>query len=365
MTVLPPLALLALAATVAAQQSSPLRPLPQLLPEVVLSDARDRVPVADYRLGDGGVNPKRGRSAIGADGGVCTTAGGVRVACLSAGVKLTFPSGRELLVSPDGFIHLRSGERAGPFSAGVELQLADGVAVRIALAQRRRQRVRDVWVVDGERSLQPWRRGRAAHDSGRVSRWAGIRFACCGDGGDLYRPIALGPLVVLDRILVADERAATMPAERLLLLSEPLRRSLAVMGRQHREPNADVRRAIRAVNAVADRGNTIFPAGAALQRAEHDRLRWLLRGGFELQLDLDGPQSPRLQLFAGTSPLPMVEWTLSLTSAAFLTNPRDDQIGKRWHGNGTRLTRVATELQAREHLFERRSALQVLQRMTR
>jgi hypothetical protein len=58
----------------------------------------------------------------------------------------------------------------------------------------------------------------------------------------------------------------------------------------------------------------------------------------------------------------MVEWTLRGDGAAFLANPRDDQVGKRWHGNGTRLGRVVTDLQANEELFERPYALQVIKR---
>ena len=71
----------------------------------------------------------------------------------------------------------------------------------------------------------------------------------------------------------------------------------------------------------------------------------------------------RLQLFFGRNPLPMVEWTLRPDGAAFLTNPREDQAGKRWHGNGTRLSPVAVELQAREELFERGHALRVIERL--
>ena len=75
--------------------------------------------------------------------------------------------------------------------------------------------------------------------------------------------------------------------------------------------------------------------------------------------------APRLQLFAGRSERPMVEWSLGLSSAAYLTNPNAEQLGKRWHGNGTRLPSLVPELQAREHLFERRHALQVIQRLER
>ena len=353
-------------ASLTSQERQPLRPPKLRLPEVVLSDAREGVPVADFGLGDGGVRLGRGQLHWHDTDG-CVTSGGVHVACRSVGVKLTFPSGRELLVSPDGIVHLRSGETAGPFPAGLEVLLADGDRVRIVLAQSRRERVRDVIVVpvEGKHALHPWRRGKAAKTEVRKSHWAGVRVAACGDGGDLYRPLALGPLVVLERLLVEKAREEHTPGERLVVLTSPLRHSLATMQRQHREANAKVRHAIAAVTAVNKRGDVIFPAGAALQRAERDSLRWLLRGGFELQLDLEGQLAPRLQLFAGRSSLPMVEWSLGSSSAAYLTNPKDDRGTKRWHGNGTRLPRVVPELQVREHLFERRHALRVIRRFVR
>ncbi len=345
-------------------QTGGLRPLAKKLPEVVLSDAVKTIPVRDFGLGEGGIARRRGRLRFHKDDG-CVTPGGVHVACRAVGVKLKFPSGRELLVAPDGAVHLRSGEAAGPYRAGLELMLGDGSTVRISLAQSRTKRVRDVWVCDGKRCLQPWRRGKPAKKDGATKHWSGIRLACCGDGGDLYRPMAIGPLLVLDRVLVPQTRLDDTPRERLVVLTDPIRKSLARMPRQHRETDAPVRRAVAAVAAVADRGDVIFPAGAALRRAEHDRLRWLLGGGFELQLDTKKSTKPRLQLFVGHSPLPMVEWLLGPSTAAYMTNPRTDQIGKRWHGNGTRLSVVIPELQVRDHLSELPQALKVIHRLAR
>ena len=58
----------------------------------------------------------------------------------------------------------------------------------------------------------------------------------------------------------------------------------------------------------------------------------------------------------------MIEWTLGPASAAYMSNPRDDQPGKRWHGNGTRVPAAVTGLQARDHLQERAYALEVMRR---
>ncbi|MBL8728301.1 MAG: hypothetical protein JNM25_07725 [Planctomycetes bacterium] len=337
---------------------------PVLHPDVVLAAAADPVPLAEFGLGSGGFDTADpGFLRWSKDG--CTTPGGARIECQSVGVKLTFPSGRELLVATDGGVHLRSGERAGPFPAGLELRLGDGSTVRITLSQSTRERLRDVQVTSGDRVLQPWRRGEATTWIERPSPWAGLRFCCCGDGGDLYRAIALGPLVVLDRTLVAADRADHAPGQRLVVLTAPLLQSLAGLPRQQQKPDPVLRHMVTAVAAIADRGDAIFPAGAALSRADQDTLRWLLRGGYELQLDLDGPMAPRLSLFAGDSPRPIVEWTLQGNPALFLGNPGDDAHEKRWHGNGVRLPRIAADLQARDVLFERGYALRVIARLRR
>lgn len=332
--------------------------------DVVLAGSEPQLRLADFGLGDGGLGTEApGRMRWLEDG--CVTTGGVAIACRTAGVKLTFPSGRELLVAPDGFVHLRSGERAGPFPMGLELWLADGQTVRISLAPGSGERLRDVVVGDREQRVQPWRRGAPANELARETAWAGLRVFCLGDGGDLFRAVALGPLLVLDRALTAADRAATVPEQRLVLLTTPLAQSLRTMQRQHREPDAPVRQAMKGIAELAQRADQLFPAGAELARAEHDRLRWLLRGGFELELDLQGPLAPRLGLFAGRDRAPVVEWTLRADAAAFLGNPREDQAEKRWHGNGTRLLRVVPELQAKDELFERPLALRVLARLLR
>lgn len=349
---------------VLAQQPPPPALLPQALPtEVVLADDEDPVPLRAFGLGNGGLDESAPDRFRWSDDG-CTTPGGIRIECQAVGVKLTFPSGRELLFAADGVLHLRSGEMAGPFPAGAELRLGDGCRVRVVLSAAQRDRLREVTVVDGDRVAQPWRRGRPARELEDLRPWGGVRLCCCGDGGDVYRAIALGPLLVLDRLLVAKDREEKAPRERLVVLTAPLLASMRTIPRQHTSPEAKLRRAVGVVAATADRGSTIFPAGASLRRAEAHELRWVLRDGYELELALEGPRAPRLALFAGRARKPIVEWTLEGGPAAFLQNPFDDQPGaSRWHGNGTRLAPIAADLQARAELFERVLALQVIGRL--
>jgi hypothetical protein len=334
-----------------------------LLPQLVLARLDEQPNVADFGLGGGGIAAARSPRRW-LDSG-CTTAGGVRVECLAVGVRLAFPSGRELLVAPDGFVHLRGGEVGGPFPGGLELRLADGDLVRITLVPGARQRLTSVVVGGGDQWLQPWRRGEPSRAEGRDTGWAGARAYCLGDGGELYRPIALGPLLVLDRVLGDAGAAASTPNERLVLFPAPLLSALDAMQRQHREPDPELRRALALVQAIVEHGDRILPAGSGLLRAERERLRWLLPAGFEIAFETTGQLAPRLQLFAPAATLPVVEWTVRADAAAFLVDPRDGRPGRRWHGNGVRLPFVLGDLQARSERFERGQALAVIERLRR
>lgn len=332
------------------------------LPGIVLADDVDPVPLAAFGLGMGGLDTRRpGPLRVAA--GRCTTPGGIVVQCLGVGVKLTFPSGRELLLAPDGVLHLRDGAVGGPFRTGVELRLGDATRLRIKLSQAQRRQVREVVVVHGERQLRLWRRGRPVRESVRSNFWGGPRVCCCGDGGELYRAIAIGPLIALDRVLVPVTREQDAPTERLVVLTEPLTRALGELPRVHRSRDPDLQPAVAAVAATSRRATTIFPAGAGLRRADHKNLRWLLRGGYELELALHGPRAPRLALFAGRAMRPMVEWTLGMGGAAFLTNPRREPGASRWRGNGVTLAPIAPELQERRTLRERQLALAIIRRV--
>jgi hypothetical protein len=231
------------------------------------------------------------------------------------------------------------------------------------LAQGQRDRLREVSVVDGETCAQPWLRGKAAREMADPKAWGGVRLCCCGDGGDLFRAVALGPLVVLDRLLVAKDREAVVPRERLVVLTAGLVKTMELMRKQHTAPDPELRRAVGTVAAIAGRADVVFPAGAALLRAEQHELRWVLRGGYELELALTGKNAPRLAFYAGRSVRPLVEWTLEGTPSAFLPNPNEEPGASHWHGNGLRLPRIAQDLQARAELFEQGYAMQVIKRL--
>src|SRR5712671_3362327 len=179
-------------------------------------------------LGDGGLAGAT-PAVLQCAAGSCRTPGGIVVEVKTAGVKLTFPSGRELLYTPSGWLHLRGGEAAGPYLAGLELLLADGARLRIDRTGSRREPLQEVLVTADGRSDRLWLQNRPVLETARPRSWSGQRLLCCGHGDAVYHGIALGPLLVFERVLVAAADAAVLPAARMALLVPPIVQSLQAM----------------------------------------------------------------------------------------------------------------------------------------
>lgn len=245
------------------------------------------------------------RAALG-DGelGIGTTPGGVRVHCLDEGVKLTFPSGRELLFAPDGHLHLRDGSHAGPFVAGVDLWLTDGSRVLIDRSGSKRLPVESVDVLAGEDSVRLWRRGTAVRERARQASWAQPVF-CLGDGGALYEARATGPLVALSLVL-ADEKSA-MPKQRLALRTERLVASMEDLLASRMRRNEE--KAAAEIDFLLQQKAEVFRVDrGAPARVGSDPLLWLLPGGYDLAIEHEnGLVMARV---ARHQEKPFVEWRL-------------------------------------------------------
>jgi len=80
---------------------------------------------------------------------------------------LDFPSGRALLVSPDGVVHARDGDRTMRSFRAIQLWLGDGTRVTATPAPGGRDPLRSVEVDTGDRELVLWRAGhRIRHRGG-------------------------------------------------------------------------------------------------------------------------------------------------------------------------------------------------------
>jgi hypothetical protein len=277
-----------------------------------------------WRLGDGGVRAPGAQSGATAgaqygatvgdlpgERGECMTPGGVRVQCRNEGVKLTFASGRELLWAPDGFLHLRDGGVAGPFAGGVELRLQDGSCVRINRGSSRRQSLQAVDVATAAgRAVRLWWQTGPLFEETR-SAWNGERLFCLGDGGAVYRALAMGPLVTLERML-APHDAVSLPAHRLALDVDALVASLQIL-LESRARIADPS-AVADVRLLLSNVDAVWPAdGAPPPRTSTSPLRFLLRAGYDVRFDLDGAEL-HMAMARHEQP-PFVEWKLGYGAA--------------------------------------------------
>lgn len=274
--------------------------------------------LAAYGLGDGGVRSAEPSAQLRTAPGEALTPGAVAVLVLDEGVRLTFPSGRELLFAPDGFLHLRTGECSGPFAAGVELFLGDGSVLRILRSGSRRDPIAEVTVIVGDERRLLWRRGRAVDEVARAGVSSGARLLCCGDGGELFVATSVTPLLVLARVLCPHGRERQVPEVRVAVLTTPLLQSLQALARENVHPVGGQREALRLAAQVTAAGGRIFANDGVPRRVERKEPRYGLPGGFELGLAIAVDEAPRLQLFTGRDADPFVEWTLGFGSEARL-----------------------------------------------
>jgi hypothetical protein len=322
------------------------------VPELVLVEESAKVPLAAFGLGDGGIQ-QHGSSKLHLEPGEAHTPGGVRVQALRQGVKLTFPSGRELLFTPSGFLHLRDGAEKGPFTLGVELRLGDGSSVRIDRSGSRRSPVQEVVVVTDGRADRIWSRDYPVLEFARCSPWNGIRLLCCGEGDMLYRAIAAGPLVTLERCLCPKGHEAEQPERRLALLTAPMITSLQEL--QSRRVRADPQsfHTLRTVSGVVANAQQIFAAKGLAVRVDRNQPRYSLLGGFEVAIEAPAGDPMRITLHAGMEKQALAEWTLGYFAQLRLLGADPEGSGAaRYLPNSVRLPDVVPELTARAGLRE-------------
>ncbi len=334
--------------------------------EIVLLGDQVLGPVA-FGLGTGGVGKGPHDAPLRTAFGACTTPGGIGVRTLREGVLLRFPGGGELLFAPDGHLHLRTGERAGPFLAGAEFWLADGARLRVTRTGSRRDPVQEVIVVAGEQATRLWERNRGVLEDAPLRPWLGPRLLCGGDGTTIYRAIAVGPLVTMERLLLPTGTGRDLPARRIGLFVEPLLHSLAALPEQNGRFPAELDPALRAVRELDRRARAVFdPKARPPRRVEQDEARFALSHGYELTFRPEPGSRVRLGLHVGQQREPFVEWSIGLVATLNLLHPErvGGEAGRYW-GRPALVPPVAPDLRARAELFELGPALDVVRALVR
>lgn len=335
-------AVLASAATTSSQQ----------LPDSGLVLVGPQAPGLDgFRLGDGGVSSTP-RELVVTDYGRCTTPGGVVIECRREGVRLGFPSGRAVLCGSDGYLHLRDGAVAGPFAQGVELMLGDGAKVRLDLSGSRRAPIEDVTVQVAGKATRLWLRKKARRDPVQTSRWVGERLLCLGEGDVLYRALALGPVVTLQRVLAPKD--SKLPRQRLAIEVPSLITSLESLSSElHRKEFAQK----QALQVFLDHAPRILRLqGPAPSRIGSDPLTYQLGRYYEIDF-VSMKSSLRLRL-RRASQAPFVEWQLGYGTSVSAVE------ASRRIGQAIAVPAVAPEMIVREERNELTQALAVFKALS-
>jgi hypothetical protein len=251
-------------------------------------------------------------------------------------VKLEFPSGVEVLFTPTGFLHLRSGEQAGRFNNGVELLLADGSNLRVHLQDHRLRRV-DVRC--GNRSILLWDRKRPVRQLVRKRVTAGPQILVLGEGDLFYRAVLMGPLIAMERVLCTEKARPVLPQRHLVILAEPLIESLRQLPRKFARPSVDYPDATGISLVLSQMAQEIFGNEVSpLRRAEAKFLRMTLDSGFELSLHLPEVGPLLLSLHRGAEARTLVEWTIGTSTALRMVRPDGGSAAApRYYRGGIRL----------------------------
>lgn len=325
-------------------QAAALAPQPPS-PAAIVSGALidGRLPLAALGLGEGGigapvVDPRS------ASFGEYVTPGGVLVRVKAAGVKLDFPSHAEVLIAPDGSVHLRSGEHTLPSLGTLEVWLADGTRLRVQPGSGQGSPPRGVQVVAGDDAIELWRGTLPMQRRCRPGSNAVLRLLALGSGDVWYRADVLGPLIALERVLAQGD-AGGLPERRVVISGDVLAASLRMLPahvpttavQQPHAPKVAAALAIAASDLFAP-GSIERPPGAV------GALVFELPGGMRLAVVDHGENDLRLALHAG-SDVPVVEWLIGFRTSLHLLRPNGGKGGgPRYFLSGIDLTDAARAL---------------------
>jgi hypothetical protein len=236
------------------------------------------------------------------------------------GVKLSFPSGVEVLFTRSGFLHLRSGEQKGSFPQGIELLLADGSSVCVWLGGRRP--LRRVEVRQGNRAVVLWHRDAPRREVDRPQASASPQLLVLGDGDAIYRTVLCGPLIVMERMLCTEAQRSSLPEQYLVIVADGLIQSLSQLRKKFLHRAVEFPEATEISSSLSRVAALIFGVnGSSLRRVEPDFLRLGMDSGFELSLHVPDTGPLLLSLHQGEGARTLVEWMIGNSTELRMVRP--------------------------------------------
>lgn len=319
------------AAELRAQETRPRGTEPA--PLVLVSGTGGGLPLDRLGLGDGGIRgpsdaPLADAAAAPAD---ARTPAGIRLRARPEGVKIDFPSGAEVLVTPSLRVCLRSGEETLPALGTLVLAFADGSRLELEPDGGGRRPLRRVTLQAEGRRHTFW----PAHqtlvvDAAHARTWASQAsgYLVLGDGRAFYRAVPWGPLLGLRSVLRpgGDER---FPASRVVVAGDALAASLRRLPAHVPPQPVQFPQAPEAACRLAELAGTLF--AGEVERPAHARGPLVLALPQEWRLSFDRgvlPGTLTLGLGRAGGDVPAVEWTISRTRTELhLVRPFDGHNG--------------------------------------
>jgi hypothetical protein len=272
--------------------------------------------------------------------GRAETVGGVRVNAQKEGVKLTFVSGRELLITPSACIHLRSGEHTLPFFGGVRLCLADGSVVMVKRGSNPNQPLASVVVESREKTRRIWSGSRRVVHGSHSRAFQGSTLLALGDGGSLYRANAAGPVIALSRVLCPADQAKRLPVRRLVIAGDVLARSLQLLPKHAPRKSVQFPQVAEAAQRFAALA-PLFHQDVMRVPGSVGELWFALADQYRLKVSASERAILTIGLYRGTSLTPGVEWIVaSRTTIHFVRPDGGASGGPRYFMRGIDLRRI-------------------------
>ena len=267
----------------------------------------------------------------------------LRAACSCAvkpaGIKLDFPSGGELFVTPQARVHLRSGDVFEPkFSVlhrTLILELPDKTRLQVEFTPGLNvdEPFRNVQIFGAGFRAEPLAaRPPPSHGSqttphAKPPRDA-VSFTVLGRGEALYEASCLGPVRIFHRVLCAEKLANATSKTLVVFENETLMRSMQELPERFDKPTAEFAKVDKLAQWLAVLAPRIFNVkNATLNNAAWGTARFKAGAGFEFAFTVPNRGPVRLGLYQSNADAPVVEWTLGKFAALHLMRPTEKTIG--------------------------------------
>ncbi len=243
------------------------------------------------------------------------------------GVKLDFPSGAELLVSPDRRLHLRSGESTLAYFRGLKILLADGTQIRIKEPVGGAATLGPVEVKSAGAVYRLWDGRRGGGKIFGVGVFVAPTLMALGNGEVLYEASASGPLLALQRVLCPEEEAGNYPEQRLVIIGDVLAASLRLLPGHAPKKSVQFPQVMEVAQRLSSFSDELFPKRILTTPPGSIGEPWIeLAGGFRLITRVsEGPVM--IGLYKETSDTPVVEWQIGGSSKLFFVRPFGGSMG--------------------------------------